>query len=91
MKPDQNPLSNEESVRSGGYPEWKHWRVIKRQTASMPLVIVRHLSRKGEFELAKRWAKIHQVPDPIHLVSANLNPTLARNVEFESESKLKVN
>ena len=68
-KPDVNSLSSEESVKSGGSPEWKHWRNIKRQTQSMPLLIVRHLSRKGEFQLAKKWAKTHEVPDPIYLVS----------------------
>ena len=70
-KPDLNSLSNEESAKAVICPEWKHWRSIKRQTQSMPLLIVRHLSRKGEFLLAKKWAQIHEVPDPIYLVSIN--------------------
>ena len=68
-RPDVNQLSNEESVKIGGNLEWKHWRTIKRQTKDMPLGIVRHLTRKGEFKLARRWAKLHEVPDPIYLVS----------------------
>ncbi|KAI6659198.1 Zinc finger FYVE domain-containing protein 26 [Oopsacas minuta] len=67
IRPDVNQLSNEESVKIGGCIEWKHWRDIKKQTQRMPQILVRHLSRKGEFQLAKRWGKIHNVPDPIYL------------------------